>query len=176
MANPGDQFPDGKDWIPRALKDLQRQIDANASARSLAASQIGAGGLLINGGGSLTIEGTGSLNVGSGALNSAGSISAGTTITAGGTISTAGTVQGNALRSTGNSQIDGSETVNGNITAGGSVTASGGVRGTDLYSSNAAGYNITGTRAGGWWETATGRAGTAVSSRKNFTLQGSGSS
>jgi len=159
LANPGDAFPDGVDWIPRALKGLQRQIDANASSRSLAASQIGAGGVLISGGGSLTIEGTGSLNVGSGALNSAGSISAGTTITA------SGTVQGNSLRSTGNSQIDGSETVNGNIAVGGSVTASGGVRGTDLYSSNAAGYNITGTRAGGWWETATGRAGTAVSSR-----------
>lgn len=52
------------------------------------------------------------------------------------------------------------------ITAGGDVTTPGALRGADIYATNAPSYNITGTRIGGWWETATGRGGVATSSRR----------
>jgi hypothetical protein len=103
MVNAGDEFPAGEDYIVRRIKDLERRVSENASARSLAASQIGSGGLLISGGGSLTISGGGSLNVAGGALNSAGSITAGTTISAGGAITGAslgvggGAISGGAI-------------------------------------------------------------------------------
>jgi hypothetical protein len=90
--------------------------------------QVGAGGILINNGGSLTISGTGSLNVGSGALNSAGSISAATTITAGGNItSTTGNIAASGQLSGGSLSIGGSGTVAGAFSAGGNVTANGAV-------------------------------------------------
>lgn len=111
MLSPGaitNSVPDPDEAI-RLQRDVQRIAQENASARSLQQSQIGAGGLLINGGGSLTIEGTGSLNVGSGALNSAGSITAATNITAG------GTVQGGTVNSTGNMNVGGALGVAGNI-------------------------------------------------------------
>jgi hypothetical protein len=63
MVNPGDAFPPGEDWIVRQIADLQRQINANASARSLESSSIGAGGLTVNNGGSITITGGGSISV-----------------------------------------------------------------------------------------------------------------
>lgn len=50
------------------------------------------------------------------------------------------------------------------LTAG--FTSSGGVNAADLYARNAPGFNITGTRVSGWWESATGRAGTASSSER----------
>jgi hypothetical protein len=45
-------------------------------------------------------------------------------------------------------------------------TISGSWSAADLYARNAPGYNITGTRVAGWWESATGRAGTASSSER----------
>ena len=124
MPNPGDLVPYGDDAIVRRQDDTNRRLREQGAARSLAASQIGSGGLLINGGGSLTISGTGSLNVGSGALNSAGSISAGTTISAGGNISgggfsTAGSITGNTVSTNGLST--GSATVTGDINLGGDL-------------------------------------------------------
>lgn len=46
------------------------------------------------------------------------------------------------------------------------VNNSGSVTTATLFATGAPGYNITGTRVAGWWETATGRAGTASSSEK----------
>lgn len=63
MTNPGDAMPAGDDWIVRQLKKLQDQINANASARSLEASQIGAGGLTVTDGGSINITGGGTITV-----------------------------------------------------------------------------------------------------------------
>lgn len=48
----------------------------------------------------------------------------------------------------------------------GNVTATAALKGADVYATNAPGYNITGTRVAGWWESATGRAGTASSSSR----------
>jgi hypothetical protein len=127
MVNAGDEFPAGEDYIVRRIKDLERRVSENASARSLAASQIGSGGLLINSGGSLTIAGGGSLNVGSGALNSAGSISAGTTISAGGAITGAslgvggGAIAGGAI--TGASVAVTGAASSATVSATGDVTA-----------------------------------------------------
>jgi hypothetical protein len=63
MTNPGRAMPRGDDWIVRQLKSLQDQINWNASARSLAASQIGSGGLSVTDGGSINVDGGGSINV-----------------------------------------------------------------------------------------------------------------
>lgn len=154
MANPGDQFPPGSDWIVRKLQDLQRQIDENASARSLAASQIGQGGLVVNNGGSITIQGTGSLNVGSGALNSAGSITAGTTITAGGALS------GSSVTAT-----SGDVTAAGNVTAGSNMSSPN-VFGTSIFAANAGNVagNITAPRTTLWARNSDGYIGNTLSS------------
>lgn len=168
MANPGDEFPAGEDYLVRRLKDLERQVSENASARSLAASQIGSGGLLINGGGSLTISGTGSLNVGSGALNSAGSIAAGTTISAGGAITGAslgvgtgaiagGAITGASVAVTG-AASSATVTTTGNATVGGSVPVTG-----DVFIPNrtpvVSGYF-------GLWVNSDGRIGISSSARR----------
>lgn len=92
-VNPGsisNQMPPQDDDFGRTVRDLLRSTRENASAKTGQAMQIGSGGITITDGGSLTISGTGALNVGSGALNSGGSISAGTTITAGGNIISTG--------------------------------------------------------------------------------------
>jgi len=166
MANPGDQFPPGQDWIPRRFRELQRQIDENASARSLAASQIGAGGLLINGGGSLTIAGTGSLNVGSGALNSAGSISAGTTITAGGAISAGTTITATGTISGGGFSTSGAivgNTVSANGISTGSFSASGTSTLGPMNCAWARGHTVLSGYANAYWD-GNGDAGVNVSS------------
>lgn len=54
----------------------------------------------------------------------------------------------------------------GPISATGDITATGANRGADVYATNAPGFNITGTRVAGWWESATGRGGTASSSER----------
>jgi len=157
MPNPGDLVPYGDDAIVRRQDDTNRRLREQGSARSLAASQIGSGGLLINNGGSLTISGTGSLNVGSGALNSAGSISAGTTISAGGNISgggfsTAGAISGNTVSAA-------------SVGASGQVSGNTGVFNGGLFSTDAYSFNITGTRVTGWHQI-DGHIGTASSSEK----------
>jgi hypothetical protein len=85
----------------RRQRDLERQAREQAAARTGQAMQIGAGGIDVTDGGSITIEGTGALHVGSGALDSAGSITAATDITAG------GTVQGADVVSTGGASVAG---------------------------------------------------------------------
>ncbi|MCU1408455.1 MAG: hypothetical protein JWM23_535 [Microbacteriaceae bacterium] len=129
--NPGNLaygMPPAADDQVRKQRDLERQARENASARGLAASQIGSGGLLVTDGGSITIEGTGSLNVGAGALNSAGAISAGTTIaagtdiTAGGKVTATGEVKGGTVTSTGDVAAAG-------IVSAASVSATGQVSG-----------------------------------------------
>lgn len=57
-------------------------------------------------------------------------------------------------------------TASGAVSAGGDVTSPTSLRGADIYATNAPGYNITGTRVAGWWESATGRGGTASSSER----------
>ena len=119
MLSPGsitNSVPD-PDVAIRLQRDTQRAAQEQASATSLQQSQIGAGGLLINGGGSLTISGGGSLNVGSGALNSAGSITAGTTIAAGGALSGA-SVAVTGLASSATSSTTGNAAVGGTSTLG----------------------------------------------------------
>lgn len=54
----------------------------------------------------------------------------------------------------------------GNVSGTGDVTAGQALRGQNLYATQAPGFNITGTRVAGWLETATGRLGTASSSRR----------
>lgn len=54
----------------------------------------------------------------------------------------------------------------GNVAASGDVSAGQALRGQNLYATQAPGFNITGTRVAGWLETATGRLGTASSSRR----------
>jgi hypothetical protein len=149
MTNPGDLVPySAASAIARRTDDMNRTIREGLAARSLAASTIGAGGLTVKDGGSITIEGTGSLNVGSGALNSAGSITAGTNISAGGNMVAGGTVQGAAVASTGN--ITGV-----NVTASGTVTSS-----APLVSPGSRAYNVV--PAGGYaglWADGSGKVG-----------------
>lgn len=60
-------------------------------------------------------------------------------------------------------------------TSAGDITTPASLRGADIYATNAPGYNITGTRVAGWWESATGRGGTATSSQRfktNITAAG----
>lgn len=52
------------------------------------------------------------------------------------------------------------------VSASGDVTTTTALRGADVYATSAPGYNITGTRVAGWWESATGRGGTASSSER----------
>lgn len=52
------------------------------------------------------------------------------------------------------------------VSASGDIATSTSLRGADIYATNAPGFNITGTRVAGWWETATGRGGTATSSQR----------
>jgi len=140
MPNPGDLIPYGDDALVRVQADLERKHREDMAARSLAASTIGAGGLIVKDGGSITIQGTGSFNT-NGVINTTGSFSAGTTISAGGNVTSGGTVQGAALRSTGNSQIDGSENVNGNITASGQVTSAAPLKSPGSYALVVSGNN-----------------------------------
>jgi len=54
----------------------------------------------------------------------------------------------------------------GNVSSGGDVTAAGSLIGQNVYGVQSPGFNITGTRVAAWLETATGRLGTASSSRR----------
>lgn len=140
----------------RKARDLARSQREQAVALVAAQTQIGSGGLLVNGGGSITISGTGSLNVGSGALNSAGSISAATTISAGGAIT------GSSVAATGN--VSGATVSSGSsITAGGAVSGSTGSFNGGLFSTAVYSTVVSGTRSATWTEN-TGTIGTAPSS------------
>lgn len=116
-------MPPRDDDPQRRARDAQRLAREQASAKSGQAMQIGAGGIDVTDGGSITIEGTGALHVGSGALDSAGSITAGTDITAG------GTVQGADVVSTGGASIAGALTASsvssGNVISSGQVQSNG---------------------------------------------------
>lgn len=52
------------------------------------------------------------------------------------------------------------------VSVSGDVTASASLRGQNLFATQAPGFNITGTRVAAWLESATGRLGTASSSRR----------
>ncbi len=82
MTNPGDKFPRGEDFIIRELKALRRMITENASARSLAASSIGSGGLTVKDGGSITVEAGGNITLADGDFNAA-NLNASTNVHAG---------------------------------------------------------------------------------------------
>lgn len=118
-GNIANLIPPRADDQQRKARDLARTQREQASAKTGQAMQIGDGGILIDGTGGLTIAGTGQLNVGSGALNSSGSITAATTITAG------GDVQGGGLISTGDASVTGALST-GSVSTGG-VTATGNV-------------------------------------------------
>jgi len=47
--------PRGDDWIPRRFKEIQDQIDALTTARTLESATIGKGGLIIDGTGGITV-------------------------------------------------------------------------------------------------------------------------
>lgn len=53
-----------------------------------------------------------------------------------------------------------------NVSAGADVIAGASLRGVNLFATAAPGFNITGTRVAAWLESATGRLGTASSSRR----------
>jgi len=167
MTNPGDQVPYYADAIVRRQDDTNRKLREQGAARSLAASTIGNGGLVVKDGGSITIEGTGSLNVGTGALNSAGSISAGTTITAGGaisagtTITATGTISGGGFSTAGavscGSVSTANITVSANLSVGGSCTVG------PINSTYARGHTVLSGYAVAYWD-GNGDAGVNVSS------------
>ncbi len=85
-GSPGFAMPPAEDDFVREQKDMRRTVRENAAARTLEASQIGAGGMRVTDGGSITIEDPGQLIVASGVLNSAGTITAATDISAGGDV------------------------------------------------------------------------------------------
>jgi hypothetical protein len=106
-----DNMPPQADDPARKQRNAERAAREQAAAKTGQAMQIGAGGIKVTDGGSITIQGSGALHVGSGALDSAGSITAATDITAGGTlsganISTDGTVSAGAV-ATGNVNASG---------------------------------------------------------------------
>jgi hypothetical protein len=172
--NPGNLaygMPPAADDQVRKQRDLERQARENASARGLAASQIGSGGLLVTDGGSITIEGTGSLNVGAGALNSAGAISAGTTIaagtdiTAGGKVTATGEVKGGTVTSTGDVAAAGavsgaSLSVTGTASIGDVLTADTGMSSLDARN------RVLVSSYGSVYADSTGRFGQSPSSRR----------
>jgi hypothetical protein len=127
---------------------LQRQIDEDRSARSLAASSIGAGGLTVKNGGSITVEPGGNITLQNGNFNAA-NVTASNNVTAG------GTVQGAAVNSTGNM------TAAGTVTANADVNAAGYLRGALGPT-----FNITTGRVTTWTRTSDGLVGTASSSRR----------
>lgn len=116
-------MPPQDDDQQRRIRDAERQAREQASAKSGQAMQIGAGGITVTDGGSITIQGTGALHVGSGALDSAGSITAATDITAG------GTVQGADVVSTGAASVAGALSAgsvsSGNVVSSGQVQSNG---------------------------------------------------
>jgi hypothetical protein len=160
MANPGDQMPAGDDFLVRQIRKLQRQIDENASARSLAASQIGAGGLLVNNGGSITVTGGGTITLPTGTLSAANvvataALSAGTTIAAGGAITGASVAVTGAASSA-------TSSTTGNASVGGNLAVTGGIGSPFVYSNSVAG--TTGNRA--VWMDGSGNLGYNTSSRR----------
>ena len=113
-----DNMPPRPDDIQRRQRDAERRAREQAAAKSGQAMQIGAGGITVTDGGSISIEGTGALHVGSGALDSAGSITAATDITAG------GTVKGASLVSTGGAAVAGDVDA-ANVVASGQMQSNG---------------------------------------------------
>ncbi|MES2093829.1 MAG: tail fiber domain-containing protein [Actinomycetota bacterium] len=147
MQSPGsitNAVPD-PDKAIRLQRDVQRQMMENASARSLQQSQIGAGGLLVNGGGSITVTGGGSITLPTGTL-SAGNVTATSAVTAGGAITGASVaVTGAATAAT--------VTSTGDVNAAGTLNGPAGVNSLGAYSN----LLTSGYRA--LWVTTTGSTG-----------------
>jgi hypothetical protein len=65
MTQPGSfvnaHQPDGPNWLQRRLRDIERTLELNASAKSLESSSIGSGGLNVTDSGAIVInpDGTG---------------------------------------------------------------------------------------------------------------------
>jgi hypothetical protein len=141
-GNIASAMPPREGDAQRKIRDLARSQREQAVALVAAQTQIGSGGLLVNNGGSITIEGTGALNVGSGALNSAGSISAGTTIDAGGNITGGGLISNGGITAVGGIGASGgisaaSVTTTGGLSAGGAVSGASGSFSSSLSSPGA---------------------------------------
>ncbi|GIT80170.1 hypothetical protein LLS1_18390 [Leifsonia sp. LS1] len=77
-----------------------------------------------------------------------------TTVSASGAVTSLSTISGAGVSSS------------AGMSATGDMTATGAHRGADVYATNAPTFNITATRVAGWWESATGRGGTASSSER----------
>lgn len=90
-------------------------------------------------------------------------VNGGITATGGG-VSASGPVSGSSLSASGG--VSGTTVSATGAVSGGSVASSADLRGVNLYATGAPGYVMSGTRVAGWWESATGRAGTASSSRR----------
>jgi hypothetical protein len=155
MANPGsitNNVPD-PDSFARNVRDVQRNAQEMASARSLAQSQIGSGGTLTVAG-ALVVTGTISTP---GVLSSAGGLTAtaGNITAPAGNVSAGGTVSAPAITAT------------ADVTAGGNVNATGTVVGTAGISSIGS-YNnlLTSGYRGLWVKTPTGEFGYVPSSRR----------
>lgn len=86
--NPGSAgfaMPPAEDDQVRKLRDVERTAREQAAARTLEASTIGKGGILVKDGGSITVEAPGTIDLQGGAF-SAATVTATTDITAGDTI------------------------------------------------------------------------------------------
>lgn len=148
MPNPGSiaqRVPYGADASVRKRQDLARQQKEQASARSLASSTIGSGGVLRVKG-SLLVEAGGDISLESGNFNAA-NIGASSNLTAGQDVS--------ATR---------------DVAAGRNVTANGSISGANVTGGNvfaqSVATNITAGRVAVWGRTSDGFIGTASSSQR----------
>lgn len=144
-------FPAAEDDVVREQRDLARRQMENAAARSLEASTIGKGGLLVKDGGSITVEAPGTIDLQGGAF-SAATLSATSTIMAGGSVTGAGIISNGGISAT------------GDVVASGNVSAAN-VTGGNVFAQSLA-TNITATRVALWGRTSDGFIGTASSSRR----------
>jgi hypothetical protein len=154
------QMPPREDDIMRRTADLQRMVREQASAQTGQAMQIGAGGILVNGGGSITIQGTGSFNT-NGAISTTGPFTAAS-------VSSSGPISGDSLTITNAGSVGGNLSVGG-LSTGGSISASAGIAAATgtfnggLFSTAVYSTVVSGTRTATWTQN-DGTMGTSPSS------------
>lgn len=124
-------LPPAEDDQVRRTRDLQRQVQEQAAARSLEASTIGSGGLVVKDGGSIRVEAPGTIDLEGGAF-SAATLTATGVVQGGGLVSTGGASVAGALGA-GSVVATGAVSAGGSVSAGGEVYAAGKVRGGNIW-------------------------------------------
>lgn len=79
MSQPGsfaNGIPAGEDWVPRAIRDLQREVQQLRAERSIESTSIGQGGIEVTGGSINVIDGD--LTVAGGGVAKSGNFASGT--------------------------------------------------------------------------------------------------